>query len=198
MYVFSWNEMFTQPSHFRARNLHVITNVTLKLATSKCNCRYVIINIDIISNHYVKQWCQSRNRLRDARAIPIHTRGTKRFIPVMNKDERHTHEKYQRQIVPSWLDNMMMIEQTGEWHAANWIFELFMLKYIWRFSSKVNELNFQMFLWPYDFIILTELLIIKKQFDGFDASYFPRHKSRSTQGKGTVKLMQEMHNIWKI
>lgn len=108
MYVFSWNEMFTQPSHFRARNLHVITNVTLKLATSKCNCRYVIINIDIISNHYVKQWCQSRNRLRDARAIPIHTRGTKRFIPVMNKDERHTHEKYQRQIVPSWLDNMMM------------------------------------------------------------------------------------------
>lgn len=84
-----------------------------------------------------------------------------------------------------------LLEQTGEWHAANWIFELFMLKYIWRFSSKVNELNFQMFLWPYDFIILTELLIIKKQFDGFDASYFPRHKSRSTQGKGTVKLIKK-------
>ena len=61
------------------------------------------------------------------------------------------------------------------------------------FSSKVNELNFQMLLFTYDLIILTQCWLeknYKKQFDGFDAYYFPRLKSRSTQGGGTVILIR--------
>lgn len=62
------------------------------------------------------------------------------------------------------------------------------------FSTKITDKSFQNFICTYDIILLTECWLqkdYKEYIEDFDYHYFPRQKSKSVQGGGTVILVRK-------